>query len=231
MTVWLRYQVTIPHTNGLPKDAAINTFAFRSVDPASRTSAHGDVMAALANLYSDLTDYISSQMKLSENVVKAFDLTEPSPRLPFDIETMTLDDPLTNDKDLPPEVAMCVSFQGALESGVNMRRRRGRVFLGPLQIATGLDMPIPPSAWPGNFAGFFYDRLVTGLGSSAEWCVYSRLTHYGKPIGGTIVDGDQEDPDLLPASFTPVTRVWCDDAWDTQRRRGTSATSRAIEGT
>jgi hypothetical protein len=103
-----------------------------------------------------------------------------------------------------------------------MARRRGRVFIGPLQGSS--------DDWP-TAAGSYRSTLVNagaalrdGL-SDSVWCVYSRYTHYGVPVGEDIKNYS-EVPANLDAAFVSVTYIWADDAWDTQRRRGTQASGR-----
>jgi hypothetical protein len=65
------------------------------------------------------------------------------------------------------------------------------------------------------------------------WAIYSESYHRNVPVGGNIneVDdnGDRVYPEvegLLAYSFAEVGVIWVDNAWDTQRRRGTAATYR-----
>lgn len=227
MATFLLAQVTIPHVSGIPRDAAVNRWAFRGVDGETRDDVADAAEAGLDAFYGDLTDYFSSRMKTSLAGIEWIDLADDKPRLPFATHAMGLADPSTTEHDLPAEVALCISFQATPVSGVNMRRRRGRIYLGPLQAGASLDYSAVPSAWPAAFVNAATDAfLVPGI-SPATWSVYSRSTHYGKVVGDPIVEGDEEVPDALPEAFKSVTQVWCDNAWDTQRRRGIAPTTRS----
>lgn len=99
----------------------------------------------------------------------------------------------------PGEVALCLSYY----SGRNLPRTRGRIYLGPLQ--GSITNTVAPSSSPREaimtMAQAFKDAATAG---NFTWVLHS------------IKDND----------YLPITDVWCDNAWDTQRRRGAKATSR-----
>jgi len=97
----------------------------------------------------------------------------------------------------PREVAVCLSYF----ADRNLPRNRGRVYLGPWSGgATGQDRPGTPVTDIDAFA-----TAVHAIPSDvADWCVYSVRDHTMKPI----------------------TDIWIDNEWDTQRRRGMRATVR-----
>jgi hypothetical protein len=123
--------------------------------------------------------------------------------------------------DLPLEVASCLSFTGgALAPGrttapAKAASRRGRVYVGPLNeaavIGTLGEHPHPRDTFMQDctVAG---SRLITDVGAlgavpgDVAWVVYSRTTR----------------------EVTAITGGYMDDEWDTQRRRGGTATSRVV---
>jgi hypothetical protein len=231
MAQWYRAFVTIPHTNGLPKDAVQNTFAFMVGGSADRDLVAGDIDSRLTSFYTNIGAYRSSQMDWSGSTVDVIDMTDDKPRLPFYTAPLTQTNPAGTANDMPAEVAVVLSVEGEKTSGVNMRRRRGRVYIGPLQISaadhalveTGLYTAISNAA----ATNLLNPTLPLGL---CDWAIYSPYTHHGVPVGERFTNEDEwpEIPDALPASFTPAARCWVDNAFDTQRRRGVSATTRLI---
>jgi hypothetical protein len=100
-----------------------------------------------------------------------------------------------------------LSFQGAPESGVSQARKRGRVFIGPLRSSLiGADGR-PSPATVSLFAAEGEDLLdASNAATTWSWTVHSATT------------GDN----------SVVTNGWCDNEFDTQRRRGRIATSRTV---
>jgi hypothetical protein len=105
----------------------------------------------------------------------------------------------------PYEVALCLSFY----SERNIPRRRGRIYLGPL--TAGNANSERPSAGLLTLALDMATAFSALGGANVTWQVYSPTTD----------------------DTMPVTNAWCDDAWDTQRRRGlkpASRQTRAVSG-
>lgn len=232
MAQWYRATVTLPHVNGLPKDAVANTYAFRVAGTADRDLVAADIDVRLTAFYSAWKNSFSSDYDPTNMSVKVYDMTDDVPRFPYYDELLSVAAPVTTNNNMPAEVALVLSFEGARTSGVNMRRRRGRVYLGPLQLAS-TDSQQVPSTLVSTIVTAADDNLLTPESPNglSEWAVYSPYTHHGIPVGTKITKEDPEIPDFLDASFTPVVRCWVDNAWDTQRRRGVSATSRTIVST
>jgi len=224
-------KVTTPHNTGLPEDSVTNSFAFTPVDPATRVASAAAFTTELDAFYTACSTMLSSQYQWTTMQVEYIDLLDDRPRLPFVTSSFGVTTVATTSNDWPAEVSVCISYQGLATSGVNMRRRRGRVYLGPLQLATG-DQPVIPSANITQI-GTAWANLTTN--TAYVMCVYSRYEHYGVPVGRNIGEEDQngdkvfhEIPDFLPASFTPLSGSWIDNAWDIQRRRGPKATTRTF---
>jgi hypothetical protein len=115
------------------------------------------------------------------------------------IATKTLNSGGTMTADGPREVALCLSFY----AGTNVKRKRGRLYL-PLS-NTGITMA---TARPNTTAMTRVMAMATALAgvgpASVQWAVHSAA------------DG----------VLRPVTNAWCDNEWDTQRRRGLRADTR-----
>nr|CRY97454.1 hypothetical protein [uncultured prokaryote] len=197
-------QVTIPYITSIPTDISINTWSFES--SLDNDLAAADIAEGLEDFYAQIGTYLSPVLNPAVSRLKIYDRADPEPRVPFYDETLV--GPGNNTGTIiPEEVAACLSFRGALTSGASQRRRRGRVYLGPLSItgvaAGGTGRSEVKTAFvTAIHAGA--DALLTALGATTEHVVHSG-------VGGT---------------DTVVTTYWVDNAFDTQRRRGPDASSR-----
>lgn len=215
MTTTLRVQAAITNDSGLPRDLAINTWHFISdnVDPL--------VDAALA--YAQLTTFYSSiQGLLSPEVTglitfKVYDLTHVQPRSPIYTNTSTVTPSVTVGN--PNEVAVCLSYRGALVSGTNPARRRGRIFLGPVTTAANTaatgDVFVLGS-FRTTIANAATALIAAGVGAPPSWAVFSPTTAGPEPWS----------PAALIGASLPVTAGFIDDAFDTIRSRGLAAQAR-----
>lgn len=210
MTIY-HAQVSLNRATALPEDVVTNTFHFGS------TEAHDDDNGAL--IAGMLWTFYNAAVSGGDTVCSYFSnlLTgagrlritteeDPTPRVPWYDEAFGItpggDDPL------PEEVAACVSFQAFPISGAIQARRRGRVFLGPLnerargiangrtRVSAGLRLTAAKSA----------RRLAVSATPGLYWGVFSPTT------GGIIL----------------VEEGWVDDAFDTVRSRGGASTSRQL---
>jgi hypothetical protein len=101
---------------------------------------------------------------------------------------------------LPTEVAVCLSFY----AGRNLPRSRGRIYIGPLNVASstsGEGRPTP------QLIDSIADR-ASNVARTTENVTWVMVTKGGFPI--------QKEP----AGAKVITAGWVDDAYDTQRRRG-----------
>jgi hypothetical protein len=104
----------------------------------------------------------------------------------------------------PSEVALCLSYATTDAWEGTTARRRGRIFLGPLQSS---DMGIPRPTTPLVPATLTLGQALYSVGGTeAMWMLWSPT-------------------DAIAA---PIEVVSVDNAWDTQRRRGLSPTSRSV---
>lgn len=237
MTHRLRSQTTIPTAEGVPRDAVVWTFHWMDEAEATTAAVMAATVAGKVDLYlkswDDLGTWnsaLASYMRPQNAVTEVFNFNDPPPRIPILTFNHTgAATPVTTGLDLPPEVAVCINYEAAPESGLNQRRRRGRHFLGPLQVhsAVGDNRVIPATELDGIARRFDTNMGVIGGSGSFGLAVYSRSTHGGLAIGEQPPEGGiDEIPDALPAAFVRATRGWVDNAWDTQRRRGQQATTR-----
>lgn len=203
--------VTLPFRTFIPEDVAVNTFSWACGTEADAT---GHIPGALLEFYNTvpssnaLYKYMSNHIDFTQARIKLYNFSDPEPRAPFYDALMggTWGSPSATTA-LPSEVSLVASFAAAPASGETAARRRGRIYLGPLntdaQIATTLTPSRPTAAFIHDVA-VACDRMATTDDADAQWVVHSRANN----AWYTIVSG------------------WVDNAWDTQRRRGVAATSR-----
>jgi len=230
----MRCQVTFLHNSGLPKDSITNSFALTTKGGSTEDSASSAFTVELDAFYSAIGSWLSDEYAWDVGTAEYISMETDRPRLPFKTQTISATGVSGTNIRMPAELALCCSLEGERTSGVNMRRRRGRFYVGPLNVETSGNQSRPSSALVAALSSAL-DGLITASLSDYELCIYSRYTHYKVPVGSNITDKDEngdplydEDPDFLAGSYTPVVRAWVDDAWDIQRRRGLSPSTRTI---
>lgn len=210
----LRCQVVIPYRTALPEDVAVNTFHFEAVDTGE--TVLGEILGRLAEFYNvtvagigdKLTTILSGELAITGTRLKIYDLSDPEPRPPIFDESLGISGTPTSTTNLPAEVALCTSYAASPEAGTVAARRRGRIYLGPFcATASGTahgTNPARPSTGVITGVVAATKRLCGENSSGIKWVVYSRAND----------------------DAVEVRRGWVDNAFDTQRRRGTAASSR-----
>lgn len=206
-------QCRFPHKNLVPADAVINTFHFVGIDdPGDMVTA---ILARLTQFWNagaptnPLKNYYSGEINFPGGRAKFYDWDDPEPRAPIADESLSISasEPISP-SNLPGEVALCTSYRGPLISGGIPARRRGRLYIGPLNAATldtGSANPARPIAAFRTVLAETTERLAAASTLGARWVVWSRVGN----------------------SATPIEFGWVDNAFDTQRRRGVAASTRA----
>lgn len=131
--------------------------------------------------------------------------------------------------DLPAECAIAISYQGTPGPGLVQRRRRGRVFIGPLNnfcVDTNTLGARPTARVRQDLAAAF-NRMLVNTDGLAEHVIYSR------PFAGrvgAVKDNGEPKPDLPPRAGVTVgtDQIWVDDEFDTIRKRGLLRTGRTL---
>lgn len=217
-----RVQCSIPLDSGVPEDAIVNTWHFDDDDDpvASATDTSDWIVQQLSNFYSAIDQIVFPSTVSSPMTLKMYDMAEPEPRIPIDTAEITVT-PSAN-PPLPNEVALCLSFAAEMESGVRPSRRRGRIFLGPVQngAAEVVNSQLRPTFAVRDAVRNAANELQTGFehpgspGFRLRWSIYSPRT---RETGGTVGQ-----------AFNDVLSGWVDNAFDTQRRRGPAPTTRDV---
>lgn len=209
ITDHFRVLAVFERASGLPRDRVVNSWAFRNDAVGGPEVFHDAVLAALDDFYTgpatpsgeNVRGFMSSTLAALE--YRIYDLGSPPPRVPVIVESLTWTQPST--AELPGEVALCTSFV----AGPNLPRNRGRIYVGPLA-QTSVDSsgtrPVPQA------------DLVDALAQATE-----RLLDTSEPLTHVVIS--QAD-----AAAKVITGGFVDNAFDTQRRRGTAADARTSWG-
>lgn len=232
----IRAQVTLPHDNGLPEDAAVNTWHFATAGTSDATLTA--IATAVDNVYTDqssdaggllpaLGSFINAT-RANPSTIKLYDAESAPPNPPLKTVNMTLTGAVGSVSKLPSEVALCGSFQAAPVSGEDQARKRGRVFFGPLTVDALISAA--PDGVPSDgikysiIAAFTRLKAASDAAADWSWIVWSRGARERvlQPDGVTY----RATGPLLPPQNYPVASFWVDDRFDTQRRRGTKPTAK-----
>jgi hypothetical protein len=227
----MRAQITIPLDSGVPDDVIVNTLYFDGDEDLDQAATdddyHQTAFTAITNFLHAIDNLILPVSVGPVATVKLYDMRDPEPRVPEFEDLVSLTP--TASPPLPNEVAVCLSFQAVQQSGQLQRRRRGRIFLGPVANDANVVAVINGQARPkvemrdaicSAASSMKQTDLPIGIGGSVRWAIYSKTTDLGggsPPTAGTSIDD----------AFHDVDNGWIDDTFDTQRRRGPAATARA----
>jgi hypothetical protein len=215
---WARAQMAWLRDTGLTEDVITNTWYFQGdADAAIDSGTAQEIADALSLFYLSIDGSLASVLSGTFDI-KVYDMADDEPRAPVLTDSYVA---TPGGSSLPAELAVCMSFRGANTSGVNMRRRRGRLYLGPL---TSTAMANPPTN----------DVQVSTTFISAVDTAYAALAAALPSVGSTGFNHMVYSPTERAAggslndAFEVVTQVHVDNAFDIQRRRGGAATTRTI---
>lgn len=218
MTV-IRVIAEFESASGLPEDSSMNVWHFGTNDPSPSTQI-ASIDDKLQAFYDDIAAIYSANTISGNYSFKFYDLEDDPPRVPLDTITHVLAGAGEADA-LPTECAIVLSYSAAPESGVDPRRRRGRLYLGPI------DQGVSETADGLVFIGGSSCTLITIAANTLVeandilenyWIVFSPTTAGPPPWDGA----------ALSAASAMVTQGYVDNAFDTQRRRGTAPTTRTF---
>jgi hypothetical protein len=229
-----QFVVSLASTTGLPADTTQNVL-HAGRDAVLGVNDIADGLAAVADFFTTLAvgqaenvgDYISESISRAANAhtVTAYSSTDLSGATPFGSpvgQTSFTIGAAVAGSPFPEEVAAVISYNANLTdvpvSEPNpspppatirpAQRRRGRMFVGPLQAATGTEVSgiIRPSPTFRADLCLAFEQMASAFNAtdSLYLGVWSRAD----------------------AEVWQVGEGYVDDAWDTQRRRGVAATTR-----
>lgn len=198
----VRVQVLVPAASGVTADNVQNTFHFSTVDLS--TTVRDSILTALNAAYEEFDNWKSPDFTWQSARAKFYDLGDPEPRAPIWDMLMTLTT-APSGTSAPHELAVCMSYEADPISGQSQARRRGRVYLGPINNAPISTSGRLSSTSNQDFRDFGATLLAASVADSGwNWVVYS-------PSAGE--------------AYT-VSGGWVDNDFDIQRRRGIKASQR-----
>jgi len=187
-----QFQVRLQGTTGLPKDVYENVL-FYDVNLPDTVQGTCDSLKA---------KYIAANFLGGVNAVevRAYELTGGQP--------VAASGPSAKSAvavTWPHEVAICLSYATVDDVSQSTKRRRGRIYMGPL----GGSMPPsdqlrPTATYRNTILDFGTGLASVGTAGNTTWKLFSRADQVAVKIES----------------------MWVDDSWDTQRRRGLSPTTR-----
>lgn len=219
----LRSEVHLPFTTNLPKDVSINALHW-SVDGDADNDANWDAIANLVQAFwNDEVggvapgEYLSSIIKRDTDAcfIKFYD-AEADPQVLLGQRNFTLAATPVAETNYPNEVAICLSLTCTPATIVPVRRRRGRMYVGPVNVGVegsrtvgGEEVPAVATGVRGVFAGACEAMATQTDSDFVAWGVWSTVNEALYVITGGFVDND----------------------FDTQRRRQYPSTARTTWGT
>lgn len=187
-------QVILHNANGLPEDSYVNTLHFEVNAPDTLEELADGLNAAYEMIDVRLAQAIHGM------TVKIY---TPGPNLAGPVFQKAYTTPVGGSGNGPFEVAICLSYATVDNPLASTKRRRGRIFVGPL--ASGVVGTERPGSTIQNPILDFGEALASiGTAGNTTWLMYS------------------PSDDV----YVKIESIWVDDAWDTQRRRGLKPTSR-----
>lgn len=197
-----KVQVVLEHDSALPEDVTVNTWCVTT--PATgNLAALEDFVGELQAFYETVDAQLSSRLS---GIIryKAYDLSDPTPRVPVYQAADTI---TPGTSAAPGQLSICMSFQGVTASGLPQARRRGRVYLGPVNVESIAPATGRLEAGTRGAVATAGDTLVTVSKAATdwEWSVFSDTNN----------------------SAVSVDNGWVDDKFDTQRRRAERALLRS----
>jgi len=200
----MRLQITLRTVDNVAANFVTNVLALDGTDPFGDATA---VNTAVKDFYDDL-NAVAYGASIAQNghEIKWYDLPGVTPNYPVGTFTFNLAS-APGGAELPSEVAICASFQATRVPGFPQARRRGRIYVGPI-VASYNVSGRPTSTVLTTLCTAMEDfkTAIDAIATDTTWAVWSSV--------------DQ--------TAVAVANGWCDDVWDTQRRRGLAQTSRTL---
>lgn len=197
-------QVRLTALSAKTEDDITNTWHFLGVTDPMPTGTSDAIRDALSTFYNSLATSILGDWDADHIIMKMYRLSDAKPRAPYRTYDVNLANSFaTASNTWPRQATLCLSYAAAGISGVPQARRRGRVYLPPMNsgayaLAYGASTTVDAVAAAGNTL-----RGSSDLATDWKWVVRSSL-----------------------AGDAPVTKVWCDNSIDIVRRRKRDATYR-----
>lgn len=191
-------QCTMSYTDTLVPDMTTHTLHYADGTPSPLSDP--DYASVASDVGHALQTYYTTVSSTDSRgfMTRVYELDDATPRAPKVDHVIAPGGP-TPDALGPRQVAQVLAF---FSQGRNLPRNRGRIYLGPFQYSVMAGWHVNPGIMTACAA------LATALGAagpdSVKWVTFS----------------------TVGAGHHDVTNWWCDNRWDTQRRRLPKATAR-----
>lgn len=197
-------QVTLLSATGSSEDNQSNTFAVGQI-PTLDASFANSWTTAIKDFYDDVvTTGGLKGMSQNNHLIKFYDIQAPAPNYPLFERNFNLDSaPFA--VDMPQEVALVISYSNVSATTVARGRRRGRIYISGWGEST-------------NVAGQPTDGTCDSL--------LTNFTDYVVAVNA-ISTFDASIWSRTGETTYVIEEAHVDNAWDTQRRRGTKSDYRA----
>lgn len=193
---------SLPARSGVSADLHVNTLHIERSDWGQGVN---DQMADnFASLYDDLyTLGLMSGYDLSLGELKTYQRPTVAPDYPIATSAIT---GLSAGRafNMPPELAVCVSYMNDTAASTPRGRRRGRIYLGG--------------------ATSDYNSADGRIAASKVTATLNAFTSFVTLCNNTV--GELHIWSQAAGASFLVQRVWVDNEWDIQRRRGRKATDK-----
>jgi len=197
-----RAQVILHTADTVTENFITNSWCFTDMTAGTADAA---IVTMLKDFYDDIASTLwSNSLAQNGHEVKLYALPGYVPNYPYFEGVFNMAaDPVG--PELPSELAVCLSFQGARSAGFPQARRRGRLYIGPWGTgASTLGRPTTTVMGQIATAAATLKSTAASISGTGGWAVWSV-----KDQAAVLVDNG-----------------WVDNAWDIQRRRGIDYTSR-----
>lgn len=214
MTI-VRFDTILQSVTGIPADNVVNSWHFFTAAGVLGPNDYDNVRDMLKDFFTksytksgvsklSLAAYIPTSTITSTALVRAY-ILGTTPGAPPDYTSSFTAPAGSASSALPAEVALCLSYQAALEDNVNQARRRNRKYIGPFA-SNALGTNGRPSPGLIDTMTLAAREMLQAAQASVtwEWVGYSKTN----------------------AGSWEIDNGWVDNAWDTQRRRGPVGSSR-----
>ncbi len=219
----LRAEVHLPFTTNLPKDVSINALHFGVEGDADNDSNWDDIRDLVAAFWNTTISGIAPSAYLSSIIQRATDAcyikfydAEADPQVLLGQRNFTANSAAVAETNYPNEVAICLSLTCTPGGSVPVRRRRGRMYVGPVNVGVegsrtvaGEEVPAVASTVRTTFATACENMATQDDFPFVSWGVWSTVNEALYVITGGFIDND----------------------FDTQRRRQYPASARTTWGT
>lgn len=167
-----------------------NTWYYQGGSASSEAQDIAEITSRIIRFYQAIDSSVFPSSVVGNQLdLLVYDMADPEPRVPIADESAALAN--GGGGAFPSDIAICLSYHGVYESGVNRARRRGRLFIGPVLAATGVAVTgqgirVQPSIVTTILAAAL--DLDNMIATPATWMVYSPTDNAAHAIVQASID-------------------------------------------